>query len=355
MSRLGSIGTQYFDGAGNPLIDGKLYIYESGTTTPKTTYADSSLTIANTNPVILTGDGRQPNVWFDGTAKIILTGSDDVQIEVRDPIGGAISGEFDSWSSVTIYGLNNIVEGSDGNFYKSISSSNVGNDPTTNTTNWTRVQFTETWNTNNTYTIDDIVQGSDGKLYVAITSSNTGNDPISDVVNWIPVGSEPDLVLLSSVTLSTDTSVDFTFPTGYTSFILKMLNVVGSTSASKRIRTSNDGGSTFDAGGNDYRYTNLIQEDTSSTLLSSRAIGSTAIVFGNTGGELCADITIFDPRALERTLINIQESLFYSATSILRVSTGGGMRVTAQSVDAIRVDAGAGTLDTGIINLYGVV
>ena len=87
--RLGSIGTQYSDDPGNPLIDGKLFIYESGTLTLKDTFADINLTIANTNPVILDGAGRQPNVWFEGFAKIILTSSDDVQIEERDPIGSA--------------------------------------------------------------------------------------------------------------------------------------------------------------------------------------------------------------------------------------------------------------------------
>jgi hypothetical protein len=36
MARFGSIGKQYFDDSGNPLISGKLYFYEPGTTTPKT-------------------------------------------------------------------------------------------------------------------------------------------------------------------------------------------------------------------------------------------------------------------------------------------------------------------------------
>jgi len=50
MARLGALGTQYFDDAGDPLINGKIYIFESGTTTPKDTYADINLSILNPNP-----------------------------------------------------------------------------------------------------------------------------------------------------------------------------------------------------------------------------------------------------------------------------------------------------------------
>ncbi len=85
MARFGEINAQYFDDAGDPLGSGKLYFYESGTTTLKTTYSDINFTIANTNPVILTAAGRQPNIFFDGNAKAILTDKNDVQIIVSRP------------------------------------------------------------------------------------------------------------------------------------------------------------------------------------------------------------------------------------------------------------------------------
>ena len=80
MARFGSIGKQYFDNSGYPLISGKLYFYESGTSTPKTTYADVNQSIPNTNPVILSAAGRQPNIFFNGSAKVVLTDSNTVQI-----------------------------------------------------------------------------------------------------------------------------------------------------------------------------------------------------------------------------------------------------------------------------------
>lgn len=87
MPRLGDIGRQYFDDNGDPLGGGKLYFYETGTSTQKLTYADISETIPNSHPVVLDAAGRQPDIFFTGYAKAILTDADDVQIEVRDPIG----------------------------------------------------------------------------------------------------------------------------------------------------------------------------------------------------------------------------------------------------------------------------
>jgi len=97
MARFGSLDTQYFDDAGDPLVSGKIYFYESGTTTPKATYADVNYTIANSNPVILTAAGRQPNIFFEGVAKAILTKSDNTQILVRDPVGDTASTFGNAW------------------------------------------------------------------------------------------------------------------------------------------------------------------------------------------------------------------------------------------------------------------
>ena len=52
MSRFGNLADQYFDDAGDPLVNGKITFYETNTTTLKTTYADINLSIANSNPVL---------------------------------------------------------------------------------------------------------------------------------------------------------------------------------------------------------------------------------------------------------------------------------------------------------------
>lgn len=136
MSRLGSIGTQYFDNAGDPLVDGKLYFYESGTTTEKITYADVSLTTPNSNPVILSAAGRQPNIFFDGNARVILTDKDDVQIEVRDPVGTTVSTYGQYWVDIIVYGKADVVRGSNDLYYESLIHANLNNNPVDNTGEW---------------------------------------------------------------------------------------------------------------------------------------------------------------------------------------------------------------------------
>ncbi len=64
---------------GNPLVGGKLYTYDSGTTTPRPTYQDAAATILNTNPIIL--DAR-------GEALIFWNGS--YRVELRDALNNLI-------------------------------------------------------------------------------------------------------------------------------------------------------------------------------------------------------------------------------------------------------------------------
>ena len=86
MPRLGNIGEQYFDANGDPLGGGKLFFYDSGTTTPATTYSDEAETTANANPVVLDAAGRQPDIFYTGSLKVVLTDSDDAIVEERDPV-----------------------------------------------------------------------------------------------------------------------------------------------------------------------------------------------------------------------------------------------------------------------------
>jgi len=82
---------QFFNANGNPLVGGKVFTYEAGTTTPLVTYQDQGGTVANTNPVVLDSRG-EANIWLNPVvlAKFILTDDVDAEIWSVDNIGTVI-------------------------------------------------------------------------------------------------------------------------------------------------------------------------------------------------------------------------------------------------------------------------
>lgn len=199
---------RYTDSAGEPLAGGKLYFYDSGTTTFRTTYSDSGLTTANANPVILDADGRPPSIFLQGNYKLVITDANDVQISERDPVSGSsASGEYSDWAITTTYSLNQTVRGSDGYYYISITNNNLGNDPTTSAANWSRTVGITEWNTNQTYALNDTARYN-GLLYRSTANSNQGSQP-DLLVNWVSLapGSAADSVVTiatPNVTLASD-------------------------------------------------------------------------------------------------------------------------------------------------------
>jgi len=61
----------FLDQNGSPLVGGKVYTYVPGTTTFVTTYSDSALTIANTDPVVLDSAGRAA-IWATGNVREVV-------------------------------------------------------------------------------------------------------------------------------------------------------------------------------------------------------------------------------------------------------------------------------------------
>ena len=86
-------GFQFFNNDGLPLNAGKLYTYQAGSTTPLSTFTDSSGLIANTNPIILGTDGRPPStIWLTNGFfyKFLLATSSNVTIQTYDNLYGII-------------------------------------------------------------------------------------------------------------------------------------------------------------------------------------------------------------------------------------------------------------------------
>ncbi len=199
MSSLFTPFQQFFNDNGDPLSGGTLEFYAQGTTNPQNTYSDASLTKPNSNPVVLDGEGRLPNIIFgEGIYKVILREAPSqesplgVIIDELDPVGGDAGSvvAFSDWISTTIYNKQDIVTGSDGHFYLTISDLNLGNDPTDNPGNnefWREIRFLGVYNNQASYDEGEVVQTADGLLWTSVIDNNTGNNPATDNgSNWIP-------------------------------------------------------------------------------------------------------------------------------------------------------------------------
>lgn len=167
----------------------KLFFFKSGTNTQLVTYKDQFETpgLENTQPVLTDSNGVVPNIFYSGSAKLVILDENNVQYGEYDPVGGETElGDFTLWDTVVTYDKNDIVEGSDGKFYMSLANGNISNDPTLTPTSWKEVRFIGVWNANVTYVIGDVVQTASGNLWKALTAT-AGNDPdIDDGTNWLP-------------------------------------------------------------------------------------------------------------------------------------------------------------------------
>lgn len=164
MARIINPFEQFFDSNGEPLVNGLLDFFQSGSSTiRKDTFADAGETIANANPVVLNGDGRAPNVFGSGTYRVIVRDSSGSQIQQRDPVGGSQTSLFGSdWVSTIIYSISDVVRDED-IYWTSVVNDNIGNKPSEdNGTNWV-----EAFNT-----IPDIESGT--SMFFAQTNAPVG-------------------------------------------------------------------------------------------------------------------------------------------------------------------------------------
>jgi len=104
LSPVAGAGWQFFDNSGAVLNGGLLYVYAAGTTTPVTTYQESSGTTPNANPVVLDAAGRIPTqVWLTTGAayKLVLKTSAAVTLWTMDNLRAINDPASVPWASIT--------------------------------------------------------------------------------------------------------------------------------------------------------------------------------------------------------------------------------------------------------------
>ena len=337
MARFGEINAQYFDDAGDPLGGGKLYFYESGTTTAKTTFADINLTIPNTNPVILTAAGRQPNIFFNGNAKGILTDKNDVQILVRDPIGETGTNFGDAWVATTIYSANAVVIGSDGVYYRSLANGNQNNNPTTTSGFWTLLYSVE-WNAGITYSVGDVVLYGTTQ-YQSLQSSNLNQNPSTVTAYWTSLA----FAWLSTRTYAINENVVGTDGILYTSLQASNINHVpassaawwvGTSAAAAASATAAAGSATAAATSETNAATSATNAATSATASASSATDSATSATASAGSATAAASSASAAATSETNAATSATAAASSATAAATSETNAANSATAAASSA---------------------
>lgn len=120
-----------------------LYFYETGTSTPKTTWTDPERATASAHPVVALSDGTFPPIFINGVYRVELKNAAGVTQPgwPVDDVGSPAAGfPFQSWSSTYRYSEDDLVTYG-GEFYQSLDDNNVGNTPSTATLFWRKKLF----------------------------------------------------------------------------------------------------------------------------------------------------------------------------------------------------------------------
>lgn len=168
-----------------------------------------------------------------------------------------------------------------------------------------------------------------------------------------------DWVLLNSATASTSATIDFTLPSGYAAYKLVWAHIAPATdNVTLFLRTSTDGGSTFDAGASDYSWINNFTNEVPAnapfvdTADTGIRIGA---ALGNASNEhTSGHVILYNPAAAAFCNV-LAWAVQINNSGAMSVLTACGRRLTAANVDAVRLIMSSGTVASGEVRLYGLV
>ena len=346
-NRIINPGSRHFNAQGtSPLSGGLMYFYEVGTLNLKDTYADEEATTPNSNPVVLSAGGLEPNIFLDGAYRVILTDSTGVQMWDRDNVNTSPLAPFQQWVPTLPYPLNWPVIGSDGYYYVSEANNNLNNDPTSSPTEW--------------------------KLFaqkIGIPDTPNGSVLVVDTSAPLKMGAVTretlkTLVPMSTVSASNVATVDFTgISNAYDEYEIHILNAIPATDGvGFFMRTSANAGVSYDSGASDYSYGGMTGTPTGGGATVTGSTGAAQVslsigvaAIGSAANENGASMVVQLIRPSESTYTQINWSgSFVADDAAINPVIAGGNRLSAAAVNAVRFFFSTGNVESGIFTLYGV-
>lgn len=173
-------------------------------------------------------------------------------------------------------------------------------------------------------------------------------------------GGSGSMILLATATASTSASIDFitNIDATYDHYELHIINLRPAIDGVDiYLRTSTDGGFTFDSGASDYVYTTMGYIDGGAT--NAFSTGTTFIRLSNTtvgnvaGESFSGIITILDPADIKPCQMNWQGGFSTTGTAN-SICQGTGRRVASANVDGVRIYTSSGNITSGKFKLYGI-
>ena len=169
------------------------------------------------------------------------------------------------------------------------------------------------------------------------------------------------LILLETATASASASLDFTaFDSSLYSSYQFVFEHLRSATANQNlyIRTSANGGSTFDSGASDYAYTTAVAYST--TRASTGSLGAAYVTLmhntgtNNNANDFCSGVvTFFGPADSKYSNFCWDANYSYIGSYMIR-SWGMGTRNAAAAVNGVQFLFNASNIASGTIRMYGI-
>ena len=316
-----------------------------------------NFTIPNAHPVILTAAGRQPNIFFQGVAKAVLATSAGVQILVRDPVGETASTFGNPWIASKDYNANDVVQGSDGDFYRSLVNGNVNNNPVTTSGSWTFLYSVE-WSAGTTYKTGSVVT-YETIVYQSLQNANLNENPSTEAAFWIPIQLSyiatqtyaidvnvvgPDGILYTSLQNANTGNTPASSPTFWvgTSAAAAASAVAAAASAAAALVSENAADADAIATAADRVQTGL---DAAATAADAIATAADAVQTGLDAAATAADVILTDADTVLTAADRVQTGLDAAATAADAIATAADAVQTGLDVIATNADAASTAAD----------
>lgn len=173
----------------------------------------------------------------------------------------------------------------------------------------------------------------------------------------------PGLEFIESQDAASSATLDFTGfdDTKYDSYLFVLANIIPATTGDDnlRLRTSTDGGATYDDTLGDYHYSSQMLPMTATPMggvngaSSATAVTLALNVGGNTDEDgFSGEVSILGPHLAKDTAVQWQGS-FLHGTANYQWSSGAGVRAASEAVDAARFFFFDNSIASGTITMYG--